>query len=107
MRMCQAHWDKLKAEIGARGLDRFIAKDGAEAAERLASGGFDPLMNAHNAILSNCLNSRGLAAMTPNEDGSEKCQLCFCASTCTKCQPCQHFEQWIVFAAKPCRPACG
>jgi hypothetical protein len=85
MRMCQEHWEALKLAIEERGMDHLIAKDGARAAQNLAQeleGGrtianFDPLMGAHNAILGNALGFGGLAVMAPNDDGSERCPLCF------------------------------
>src|SRR5262245_849386 len=121
MRACGDHWQKLRAAIESRGLARYIAKGGADAAARLAkqSGGevdgtnvtisaeataehlmrekvdgtdvrqwaretFEPLMAAYFAILGNALNVAGMDIMAPNEDGTDRCPLCFLIAAC-KC----------------------
>lgn len=101
MKFCLPHWDKLRKAISDRGLDSLNSKGGQEAAERMQKGAFDPLMNAHNAIVGNALDHQGggFALMTANEDGSDRCPLCYLASMCPECQPCEHFEKWIEFAA--------
>src|SRR5512138_3437959 len=88
VKFCQSHWDKLRAAIDARGLSRFIAKDGTEALRRTTieleqqksvRESWDPLMSAHWAIVNNAMSSTpaGLALMAPNEDGSDRCPLCY------------------------------
>lgn len=77
MKFCQSHWDTLKAELAARGLDKYVSKSGEEAAQALADGRPDPLMSAHNAIVSNVLDVVGPELMLANEDGSERCPLCY------------------------------
>jgi hypothetical protein len=93
MKFCQSHWDKLRAAIEARGLTEFVSKGGEaaaelvkrqlmEAQEPLPAGGratFDPLMNAMFAIVNNAMESTpaGLQIMLPNEDGSDRCPLCY------------------------------
>ena len=111
MRMCNAHWDKLRDAIRVRGLDGLIAKDGAQAAADLADGRPDPLMAAHNAIVGNALGVVGLAAMAHNDDGTERCPLCYpvelslqtrceCGdSACTPESRAARFEGWIDRAA--------
>lgn len=80
--MCADHWSKLKAEVERRGLSQFIARDGAEAAKRMvgenetAAKNFDPLMGAHNMIVSRALDILGLDLLCANGDGTEKCPLC-------------------------------
>jgi len=82
MRMCKDHWDKLKAEVERRGLTKFIARDGEEAAKRTVgeyseeARNFDPLMGAHNMIVSAALEKLGLDLLIANESGPDKCPLC-------------------------------
>jgi hypothetical protein len=85
MRMCQEHWTKLKTAISERGLDGLVAKTGEQAAAQAMSSlkdgttktNFDPLMAAHNMILSRALDTAGLELMAQNDDGSDRCPLCF------------------------------
>lgn len=60
MRFCQPHWDALRAAIETRGLSALVPDSGEQAmsniARELGSGEqtldtFDPLMNAHWAIV--------------------------------------------------------
>lgn len=72
MKLCQPHWDALKAAIEERGLMEFVAQDAKAAHERLCgelNGSpeqetFDPLMAANFAIWSNGLQIGGLYLMT-------------------------------------------
>lgn len=105
MKFCADHWTKLRAAIDARGLSAFVAHDGADAMRRTVEGddgrsGFDPLMGAHNAIVANALSARlgGLAIMTPNEDGSERCPLCHLVAACGCGADCP-FTTWVDRAA--------
>lgn len=84
MKFCQEHWEALKKAIDERGLTPFVAADGAEAVKRMTgeSPKFEPLLHAHNAILSNTLRIAGLEVMAPNEDGTERCPLCFLIGRC-------------------------
>jgi hypothetical protein len=118
MRMCQEHWDRLRSEIDTRGLSVLVPSDGANAAERFAKGvegddtigTFDPLMYAHMAILSHATELIGIAALMDNEDGSERCPLCFLNDyhehTCTGCDRprvngfTSPPDDWIVKAAE-------
>ena len=86
VKFCQAHWDKLREAIRARGLYELVAADGTEAVRRTMSelgsvrskSNFDPLMAAHWAIVNNVMaGPAGLAIMMQNEDGSDRCPLCF------------------------------
>lgn len=107
MKFCADHWAQLRAAIDARGLTPFVPQGGEEAARRMAEGGegrggFDPLMGAHNAIVSNALGTAGLEIMAPNADGSERCPLCYLLSECR----CEHrgtpqcpFATWVDRAA--------
>lgn len=67
MRFCQSHWDALRAAIDARGLSHLVARSGKEACERLVAESkgeatdatWDPLMAAHNMIVSRVLELGG------------------------------------------------
>ena len=52
MQFCDHHWQMLREEIRKRGLYDLVASSGQEVALRMTQGGFDPLMGAHNVILS-------------------------------------------------------
>ena len=112
MKFCARHWDALKAQIKAYGLDGLIAKSGEEVASKMMSeleagskkSNFDPLMAAHNMIVSRALDIIGLALLASNEDGSERCPLCFLQKghdeNCKELD-CKHsFEPWVEYAAK-------
>lgn len=85
MRFCSDHWATLKDAIRERGLYDLVASDGTQAAKNMAAEmtegpaitNFDPLMTAHNAILANAMDAAGLAIMAQNEDGSDRCPLCY------------------------------
>jgi hypothetical protein len=61
LRFCQEHWDRLREAIQQRGLGDLIAQDGARAAENIKAQlegdrsirSYDPLMDAHWAIVNN------------------------------------------------------
>lgn len=106
MKFCSNHWTELKAAISEKGLDDLIAKNGEEAAKRMVSeldGGvsrsnFDPLMAAHNAIVSNAIESAGLQILA-----QEGCPLCLLIEHCqcaAKGTPDCAFAKWIGFAAR-------
>lgn len=110
--MCIDHWAKLRAALAERKLDKLIAADGMQAAADLVAGRPDPLMAAHNAILSNAVDKVGLAIMMQNDDGSERCPICYlkalslASPQCTcgdpACTPesiADGFERWIEIAA--------
>lgn len=86
MRMCQAHWDKLKTAIFNRNLDNLISKNGEEVISVLEGQiqgaddkqNFDPLLDAYFKIIS------AVTKMAPDpmylfftkEDGTEYCPVC-------------------------------
>jgi hypothetical protein len=84
VKICQPHWDRLRAAIETRNLGQFIASSGREAVRRVAgqlenqpeSGTFDPLMNANFAIWSNALKFGGLYLMGADEKGQPYCPIC-------------------------------
>jgi hypothetical protein len=85
MKMCMPHWTALRAAIDARGLAALVADNGEKAAANVASeladgqtiDNFDPLMGAHNAILSNALDAAGAVILFAAPDGSDVCPLCY------------------------------
>ena len=83
MRFCQAHWDRLREEIRAQGLDHLVSSSGEEEAARLASSindidkaavNFDPLMWAYFAIWSAFIEDAGVGGLT--FDGCPLCVVC-------------------------------
>lgn len=64
MKFCPDHWERLRAAIESRGLMALVADSGEQAASNLAReltdgptiDSFDPLMGAHNMIVSNAMN---------------------------------------------------
>lgn len=97
MKFCEDHWTKLRTAIDERGMTKLVSKSGEEAARRTTEGGFDPLMGAHNSIVSNALERAGLELMNANPDGSERCPMCFLGSHCENCAVI--VETWIGKAA--------
>ncbi len=101
--MCADHWAALRAAISERGLDPFVSKSGKEAAARMVAeltGGarretFDPLMSAHNAIVSNAVEVVGLFILTV--DG---CPICYIAAEAPDGHPAKSdVKNWIRYAA--------
>lgn len=111
MKFCQTHWEKLRQAIKDRGLWPLVATSGENAASKLTAAfeqgpsrtNFDPLMDAHNAIVANVLGLVGLALFNANEDGSERCPICFAqAEHDANCvlADCAPFDVWIDRAAE-------
>ena len=89
MRLCDPCWAKLRAAIDARGLTGLVKTARGVHAEMVgalegkpSTSAPDPLVAANNAIWSNALRIAGFEVMTPNEDGSEKCPLCYLVQNC-------------------------
>jgi hypothetical protein len=108
VKMCQEHWDELKRLIDERGLRKFVAKDGEEAAKRMVRdinlgdelASYEPLLGAHNALITHCLATAGLRLLAPDEKGQEQCPLCVVIKEC----PCGEgdkcgYRQWPTLAA--------
>jgi hypothetical protein len=87
VKICQTHWDQMRAEVARLGIDHIGAKSGEEAMsaavdqlERAQVGGsavptnaeWDPLMAMNWSFFNRALEVAGLAAM--NEDFG--CPLC-------------------------------
>jgi hypothetical protein len=110
--MCQPHWDRLRAAIGERGLSALVADSGEQAVSNFRSqldhgqtiDNYDPLMAAQNAIVGNGLQLAGLELFADEDDGSERCPICFltrmhdahCREPACDGSP---FEGWIDLAA--------
>jgi hypothetical protein len=104
LKICEEHWNKLRAAIELRGLSRFVAGGAQKAVNLLASSAsfgdtFDPLMAANFAIWNNALEAFGLNMMV--EDAP--CPLCLMdkhAAECTEpdCKKNSGLD-WIEFAA--------
>ena len=86
MRICQTHWDKLRAALKERGLDHLGAKSGKEAVDDAVtqlSGGdtdYDPTMACFYMISSKGLEIGGLYMMGTDEQGNERCPICECVA---------------------------
>lgn len=82
MKMCDKHWQELRAAIELRGLSHLVAGTGLEAAENLKKEfqgeetTYDPLMAATMGIYAAALENGGLYLMHLKEDGTEYCPLC-------------------------------
>jgi len=97
MKICQAHWAKMRAKIDALGLTHLIAADGKEAMDRAvreleaAEEGtkpdktdFDPLMAMTWSFTNTVLERSGIGVMmqrSPEPDGmpandGDYCPLC-------------------------------
>lgn len=82
MKLCQSHWDMLRAALKERGIDHLGAKTGHEVIEdmktELAGGDtdFDPLMCCNYMIWNRGLELGGLYLMGQKDDGSEYCPIC-------------------------------
>ena len=84
MKFCQNHWNLLRKAIEDRGMEHLVAKSGEECVQKLVDdieqpnkSTFDPLMGSHNMILFRALRDYGLEIMMQNEDGSDRCPICF------------------------------
>lgn len=97
MKMCQSHWEELRAAIDIRGLSKFVSQGGKAAGALLADevqhgrtiGNWDPLMAANFAIFGNAIEIGGLYLMT--------------GDLCPLCERTKHTgkpaAEWIDFAA--------
>lgn len=82
MRICQDHWNKIRAAIKERGIDHLGAKTGEKAVEDIKTQiegrptDYDPLMSCNWMIHSKALEMGGLYLMTAKEDGTPHCPIC-------------------------------
>ena len=107
MKFCERHWGMLHKEVEDKGLTQFVAPTGEEAFKRMTAdldnkeftrSTFDPLMGAHNAIMSNVLGAVGLGIFNETED-LQHCPLCFAQTehddNCQMSGCNQNFDNWI------------
>lgn len=108
MQFCTPHWDKLKEKIKERGMWSLVSQGGEQAHAKIVSEveegskkeNFDPLMAAHNMIVSNALTCAGIEVLA-----QEGCPLCYLQNNCPCGQPdCKEkFESWLDRAADGAR----
>jgi hypothetical protein len=85
MKFCTDHWTKMREKVIELGMGSLIAKSGeeilAKQVEELKGNAskstFDPLMAAHNMIVSFAVEMVGLDIMMDNEDGTPRCPICY------------------------------
>ncbi|HEY6018826.1 MAG TPA: hypothetical protein VIY48_02745 [Candidatus Paceibacterota bacterium] len=116
MQFCDEHWASLREAIDERGLSHLVrdpsesavlvkeVEDVWELTDPTTIKTFDPIMAAHWAIVANVLNSVGMEMFFLNEDGTERCPLCFMAEVHAECcvdEECTitSFDDWIDSAA--------
>lgn len=84
MKICQSHWDRIRAKLDELGIGHLGAKSGEAAIRnvvtelegREAENDYDPLMACNNMIWSNGMRYLGLSLMAANADGSDRCPVC-------------------------------
>ena len=86
MKLCDRHWEELRAAIKAKGIWDLVASSGEAlkpVVERDLAGKaperpehFDPLLAATFAIYNNGLRAGGLYLMMPDEEGNDRCPIC-------------------------------
>lgn len=93
MKFCDEHWSMLRTAIDDRGLGHLVSQSGDQAAARITSQlelgqsqhNFDPLVNAHFAIISNVMKIMSNVGINPlylfNDqvhapEGRNDCPLC-------------------------------
>lgn len=77
MRICPPHWQQLRGEIQSRRMWHLVPENGEEANQALIDGQFDPLISATHIIMSSAIGYGGLAVTNNNDDGSERCPVCY------------------------------
>lgn len=110
MKICQSHWDKLKAKVREAGMWHLVSADAQSAIERLKKElreeetVFDPLMACNNLISGHAIQAGGLYIMGRNEDGSEYCPLCEVDKNKTLLG--EDSDAWIDHATEACLRYC-
>lgn len=77
MKMCLDHWNDLRDEIDFQELTEYVAKDGFDCAQRLMTGAFEPLMEAHNMIALAVIRACDQGVAELPADADEVCPVCF------------------------------
>lgn len=104
MKFCQAHWDKLREAVYAKGMRPLVPRSGAEGAERLVEelsgeatdATYDPLMSCFWMICVRAMDALGSYLLS-----SDYCPVCEVVRAHGE-QPCPHGcsgadveERWI------------
>lgn len=90
MRICQKHWDALREAVRTRGMWPLVSQDGRAAAERMVEevqgtateATYDPLMAAHNMIVTAVIDAGAMYVMT-----GDYCPVCEAVKHCPTGQP--------------------
>lgn len=93
MKICERHWNELKARLETEGLMPFVSKSGAEAAKRMVKAvadgydkdNFDPLMYCNMEIIEGALEALGPAKF---QELDEACPVCEVAQYAIANCPC-------------------
>jgi hypothetical protein len=107
MQFCMDHWNMLREALKERGLYALVPDNSEKAIDNLqremtgerSVDTFDPLMNAHWAIIGNLMDQFGLAVM------GEGCPLCLANEAhdtqChdPNCSGPKPFDKYIEYAA--------
>lgn len=80
MKICQPHWDRLKAKLDELKIGHLGAKSGEEAMKNIVTelegrgdeNDYDPLMDCNNMISSQGLNVVGLSLLAE----TDRCPIC-------------------------------
>ncbi len=87
MKLCDDHLLKLHKEIDASPMAKYKAEDFEEALQRVAFGGFDPVVYAYNSIMMNGVDF--LKVTDPF--GAPGCPICLIG---------EDAEDWIKFSVQ-------
>src|SRR5437879_2436491 len=78
MKMCQPHWDQLRAGVRERGMEHLVLPDGEAARDNIdrelagdPDAHFDPLMSANCSLFTTAIECGGLDMMN-----GAHCPLC-------------------------------
>lgn len=77
MRICPTHWMQLRAEIQSRGMWHLVSATKEDAIQSLMNNRFDPLIIANDIIAKSATGYGGSAVVDNNDDGSERCPVCY------------------------------
>ncbi len=101
MKICERHVQALRNELITNGLEAFMEGEHGE-------GNFNAFWGAYASICKNAINMAGFPVVMPNDDGSERCPICYIVESCEggpQCEPVCQGETWPVHAAREARQA--
>lgn len=104
MKFCDFHWQQLRAAIELRGMAHLVSSDDMAVFKRISEEvegtsspeTWDPLAAATWTLYGNAVECAGCAVLSPNDDGSERCPLCYGIAQ----DPA--VKTWIAMAADGC-----